>query len=224
MLAQVNHEPGLLVAALAEVLQRGFPILVQCIRIGARLQENEPDAVVVVEYRLPYGSQPGACLQIRVGSMHQKPGDDEFAALPGGYLQRGVAVVQGIGVGPLLQQQGGGGCDALATLLVAAFVLAYQETQRGFVARLHGIGAGAGVQGLAYLSLIYSFYRSQEFLVGILHTAAGIEQQAGQQEYEAAKHAPYASKGETCWQACFLQNLVLKAAGQGSILPPAYEF
>lgn len=127
VVAQVEHEPRFLVAACAEVLQRCLPAWSAGIGVGSCLQQDEADAVVVIPYGLP--ERGVACRGIAVGggSMCDEPGYNDFAALPGGYLQRGETVVQGIGIGSAVEEFGDGVLDALASLLVAAFVLLNEQ-------------------------------------------------------------------------------------------------
>ena len=172
----MNHEPGLLVAALAEVLQRCEALGARCAGIGPTSQKYQAYFVVVIEHRLPEGRISGPGFQIRVGSVGEEAGDDDFAALPGSNLQRGEAVVQGVGIGSLFQKLGGGGLDTLALVLVTAFVLADEETQRRFVLVLGGIGVSTDVERECHAFGVCLSGCCQQFLIAILQAVAGNEQ------------------------------------------------
>ena len=188
------HEPGALVALCLEVLQRCLLLLVSGVGIGTCLQEDEPELVVVVDDCLPDGGESSPRLQVGVGSIGQQPRYQHSAALFGGYQERGEAVVQGVGIGSLFQKLGGGGLDTLALVLVTAFVLADEETQRRFILVLDGIGICAGMERECHAFGVCLSGCCQQFLIAILQAVAGNEQQAEQQgDVGTASHAPYVS-------------------------------
>ena len=153
------------------------------------MQQALADFVVVIVYGLPDGSQPGFCFQIRVGSFDEKPGNEGFAALPHGYLQRGEPVVQGIGVCSILQHGGGGALDADTPDLVAVLVLPHEQTQRGFIVPGGCVRVCPVLQRLVYLVFVDSGYAIHEFPVQLLYAATAWQKQAEQQKAEqVTKH------------------------------------
>ena len=195
MLAEVVHEPGALVALRLEVLQRCLLLLVSGVGIGASLQEDETELVVVVDDCLPDGGKSSPRLQVGVGSIGQQPRYQHGAALFGGYQERGEAVVQGVGIGSLFQKLGGGGLDTLALVLVTAFVLADEETQRRFILVLGGIGISTNVERELHAFGVCLSGCGQQFRVAALQAVAGNEQQAEQRgDVGAAYHAPDVSR------------------------------
>ena len=189
------HEPGALVALCLEVLQRCLLLLVSGVGIGASLQEDETELVVVVDNCLPDRGESSPRLQVGVGSIGQQPRYQHGAALFGGYQERGEAVVQGVGIGSLFQKLGGGGLDTLALVLVTAFVLADEETQRRFILVLGGIGGSTDVERELHAFGVCLSGCCQQFLIAILQAVAGNEQQAEQRgDVGAAYHAPNVSR------------------------------
>lgn len=195
MLAEVVHEPGALVALCLEVLQRCLLLLVSGVGVGASLQEDETELVVVVDDCLPDGGKSCTSLLVGISTIGEQPRYQHGAALFGGYQERGEAVVQGVGIGSLFQKLGGGGLDTLALVLVTAFVLADEETQRCFVLVLDGIGICAGMERECHAFGVCLAGCCQQFRVAALQAVAGKEQQAEQRgDVGAAFHAPNVSR------------------------------
>lgn len=176
VLAEVVHEPGALVALCLEVLQRCLLLLVSGVGVGTSLQEDETELVVVVDDCLPDGGKSCTSLQVGISTIGEQPRYQYGAALFGGYQERGEAVVQGVGIGSLFQKLGGGGLDTLALVLVTAFVLADEETQRRFILVLGGIGVSTGVERECHAFGVCLSGCCQQFLIAILQAVAGNEQ------------------------------------------------
>lgn len=99
--------------------------------------------------------------QIRVSSMSQELGDQNFTFLAGCYLQRGESMVHRIGIGAEFQQVGGQAFYSPASLLVTAFIGEEQMPQGGFVTSERGIGIGSFGESLQSGFFIHALHRPQ---------------------------------------------------------------
>ena len=165
VLAEVEHEPGFLESSQLEVLQRRLSFLVEGIGVCSCLQKAESYLVIVVEYGLPDGGEPGTGFLVRVSAVGQQAGDNHFTSLPGGYLQRGEAVVQGIGISPAGEHLRSGVFNAFAAVLVAALELADEKAECCFPTVARGVGVCALMQQLLHALLVGTGGGGQELLV-----------------------------------------------------------